>query len=150
MDQTTVTFENVTNGGLTNILINPNAPALPSGEGAIGFVYNINTTCTPSGTITVEMTYLDEVRPERSEETAVHLPLRHRQLDLGGHHRSRDPVNNVMTGVTDRLSPFGMVTRTALLGHRVRPLGLRLHPGLRQRRHRGRLRRRHVPTHACR
>ena len=110
VDNTTVAFEQVTTPGLTNILVNTAPPALPSGQDTLGFVYNIKTTAGIDGLITVEMTYRDQDIPSGTPE--ADLSLYHYDADSGGWvdiTTSRDPVNNVITGVTDSLSPFGMV-----------------------------------------
>jgi len=109
VDSTTVTFDDVTTEGLTNILVDTTPPAMPPGEGALSFVYEIKTTCTPSGSIMVEMTYRDEDLPSGTAE--VDLSIYHWDADTETWEDitvSRDLENNLVTGITDSLSPFTM------------------------------------------
>jgi hypothetical protein len=73
-----------------------------------GESYRITTTCTPTGSIIVEMTYCDEEIPTGTEET---LCIYHWDADTETWEDitvSRDTVNNIVVGITDSLSPFGM------------------------------------------
>jgi len=110
VDNTTVLFDEVLGEGLTTIIRDDDLPELPSGFMFAGESYRITTTATPSGTITVRMTYLDEFVPSGVEET---LCIYHWDADAQDWEDitvSRDPVNNIVIGVSDSLSPFGMVT----------------------------------------
>ena len=123
VDNTTVTFSEVTGGGLTTILRDDDPPALPSGYQFCGEYYNISTTATVGGPITICMTYKDENVPGGNEEA---LCLLHYNEAIPGYEDitiSRDPVNNIVCGQVDSLSVFGLAAiETPVFGGFLPPI----------------------------
>jgi len=104
----TLTFDNVTAAGLTTLTTGPGGPALPA-HFLLGnsIYYNINTTTTSTGLITVSITY-NEAALTVPEST---LRLLHWDTSLtpdgwADITLSLDTVNNVIVGRTSSLSPF--------------------------------------------
>jgi len=118
VDNTTVTFSEVTGDGLTTILRDDDPPALPSGYQFCGEYYNVSTTATVAGPITICMTYKDEDVPGGNEAA---LCLLHYNEAIPGYEDitiSRDPVNNVVCGEVDSLSVFGLAAMPVFGGFR--------------------------------
>ena len=127
VDNTTVTFSEVTGSGLTTIIREDDPPALPAGYQFLGEYYNISTTAAYSGPITICMTYNDEEvpgdTPEERQAIEEGLILWHWD-ESGGTPVlvditiSRDPVNNIVCGQADCLSRFGLAVLPIFGGFR--------------------------------
>ena len=118
VDNTTVTFSEVTGDGLTTILRDDDPPELPGGYQFCGEYYEVSTTATVAGPITICMTYEDEDVPGGNEEA---LCLLHYNEALPGYEDitiSRDPVNNIVCGQVDSLSVFGLAAMPIFGGFR--------------------------------
>jgi hypothetical protein len=106
---TTITFGNVTEPGVTTAVVSdaPPAPA-PTGFQFIGEYYDLRTTAQISGPVTVQIHYDDSEVPGGQEEW---LSLLHWE---DGHWvdvtvRPIDTINNIITGQVASLSPFAVV-----------------------------------------
>ncbi len=107
VDNTTVTFEGVSEDGLTTILRDDDPPELPTGYEFCEEFYEVTTTAQISGPISICMTYDDADIPTGSSE--ADLCLLH-YVEDGDYWEditvSRDPDNNVVCGETTSLSVF--------------------------------------------
>jgi len=118
VDNTTVTFSDVTDEGVTTILRDDDPPALPGGYQFCGEYYDVSTTATVAGPITICMTYKDEDVPGGNEEA---LCLLHYDEAIPGYEDitiSRDAVNNIVCGQVDSLSVFGLASMPIFGGFR--------------------------------
>jgi len=118
VDNTTVTFSEVTGDGLTTILRDDDPPELPGGYQFCGEYYEVSTTATVVSPISICMTYKDEDVPGGNEEA---LCLLHYNEAIPGYEDitiSRDPVNNVVCGQVDSLSVFGLAAMPVFGGFR--------------------------------
>jgi hypothetical protein len=109
---TTVSFETVASGGLTTILRTDEPPGPePSGFQFLGEYYDIKTTATISGKITIQIRYNDADVPGGQEQW---LSLLHweggRWVDITV--RPIDTENNIITGECTSLSEFALVVPT--------------------------------------
>ncbi len=107
VDNTTVTFEEVTGDGLTTILRDDDPPELPTGYEFCEEFYEVTTTAQIAGPISICMTYDDADIPTGSSE--ADLCILH-YVEDGDYWEditvSRDPDNNVVCGETTSLSVF--------------------------------------------
>ncbi len=107
VDNTTVTFEGVSEDGLTTILRDDDPPELPTGYEFCEEFYEVTTTAQIAGPISICMTYDDADIPTGSSE--ADLCLLH-YVEDGDYWEditvSRDPDNNVVCGETTSLSVF--------------------------------------------
>ena len=102
----TCTFSQVTSPGVTTVTATTEAPLLPGIFGLVGTYYNIATTATPSGTITVSFPY-DATGLSLDEEQQLKL----QQYDNGNWvdiTKSIDTTHNIITGETTHLSYFAV------------------------------------------
>jgi hypothetical protein len=107
VDNTTVTFDEVEDEGLTTIIRDDDPPELPVGYEVCGEFYEITTTADIEGPISVCMTYEDEdVPPGTAEEDLTILHY----VEDGDYWQditvSVDTENNVVCGETESLSVF--------------------------------------------
>jgi len=94
------------------------AYVLPGGYQFCGEYYDVSTTATVVGPITICMTYEDEDVPGGNEEA---LCLLHYNEAIPGYEDitiSRDPVNNIVCGQVDSLSVFGLASMPVFGGFR--------------------------------
>ncbi len=102
----TVTFDTVTGEGATSVTLCEEPPAeSPSGFSFLGDYYEITTSATYTGTITIEIQYDDTGMTQQQEEALVLLHWE------GGAWVDVtvppvDTVNNIITGEVTELSPF--------------------------------------------
>ncbi len=100
VDSTTVKFLTVTVDGLTTIIRDDAAPALPAGDYPVEATYRVNTTATTAGPATVLVSY-----PEGIVSAGAEAHLAVVRYDQGTSAwqditASRDTTNNVVTGET--------------------------------------------------
>jgi len=107
VDNTTVTFDQVSKPGLTTIICD-DSPQLPSGYQLAGQFYQINTTAEVTGPIAIQMTYRDEDLPADVVEGEISILHYHPAGFWEDITTFRDPWNNVIYGVTTSLSAFGV------------------------------------------
>jgi len=112
-----VTFSTVTVGGNTTATTRTAGPAPPTGYTIVGIsgqpvYYNITTTATYSGTITICMSY-DETQVAGSE---ADLKLMQKVDGWNDITTSVDTVNNKIYGTTTSLSTFIVASPTAPVG----------------------------------
>ena len=114
----TVTFDNVDGAGITTCEMTDGGPPPPSGFRLlpVGIYYEINTTATYTGDITICINYDDSGMTEGQEGA---LKLKHFDETLGQWVDITDPdeppdnpnpdtVNNVICGTVSSLSTFGV------------------------------------------
>jgi len=107
VDNTTVTFSQVTGDGLTTVLRDDDPPPLPTGYEFCEEFYEISTTAQIAGPISICMSYDDAELPTGVAE--ADLAILHYVEDLEAWvdiTTSRDPVENTVCGETDSLSLF--------------------------------------------
>jgi len=107
ISEVTVTFATVTGAGNTTATVSNTPPGGTStGFRFLGQYYDITTTASYAGPITVSLTYNDAAVPSGKENK---LKIMHwdgvRWVDCTV---SLDTVNNVITGVVSSLSPFAV------------------------------------------
>jgi parallel beta-helix repeat protein len=116
-----MTFDDITESGTTTVTTSTTNP----GEELVNFkfigsYYNITTTATFSGDITITLSYDDTGIPPAQE---ANLRLKHWDgtawIDVT---TSIDTVNNIVYGLTNSLSPF-------VLGYEVTPVEIDIKPG---------------------
>ena len=101
----TVTFSTVTAAGNTTVTTSTTGPPPPSGFLVFGVYYDINTTASFSGLITVCIAYDDtQVRGNESN-----LQLRKNNPPFKAITQSVDTTNNIICGKTSSLSIFAIV-----------------------------------------
>jgi protocatechuate 3,4-dioxygenase beta subunit len=106
-----VTFSSVTESGNTTLVTSNAGPPPPTGFKIVGLsaqpvYYDINTTATFPGAVTVCITY-DETQVHGTESK---LKLMHHDgTGFANITTSLDTVNNVICGTTTTLSPFAVV-----------------------------------------
>jgi hypothetical protein len=108
---TTITFENVTQPGVTTATVYDSPPVPePQGFQFIGQYYEIKTTAGISGPITIQIHYDDADVPGGQEQW---LSLLHWEGDhwVDITVRPIDTVNNIITGECTSLSGFAMVVQ---------------------------------------
>jgi uncharacterized repeat protein (TIGR02543 family) len=103
----TVSFGNVTTGGITTVIADPpNPPGQPSGYRLLGTYYDISTTAAYGGTVTVCFQY-DYNGPSQAEEERVRLL---HWEGSPGHWvdvtSSLDTTTKTVCGTVSHLSPF--------------------------------------------
>lgn len=117
--QTALTFGDVTAPGPTSLIVENTGPAVPSGMTPVGSAatyYELSTTATFSGTVTVRMTYdasggiVDPSRIALMHYDTTLLPAAWVDITTG-----RDTASCEVWGVTSTLSPF-MVMEPAAVG----------------------------------
>lgn len=108
VDNTTVTFSEVTGDGLTTILRDDDPPALPGGYQFCGEYYNVSTTAAYSGAITICMTYNDADVPGGNEAALCLLHYNEATEEWEDITVSKDTEANVVCGQVDSLSVFGL------------------------------------------
>lgn len=106
----TVTFDNVDGAGITTCDMTDGGPPLPSGFRLlpVGIYYEINSTATYTGDITICINYDDSGMTEGQEGA---LKLKHYDETLGQWvdiTTSLDTVNNIICGTVSSLSTFGV------------------------------------------
>ncbi len=116
VDNTTVTFSEVTSEGLTTIIRDDDPPEMPTGYKFAEEFYAISTTANTSGSTSICMTYRDEDIPSGVAEED--LAILH-YVEVGGYWEditvSRDAESNIVCGESDSLSAF--VLSAAPPGH---------------------------------
>jgi len=108
VDNTTVTFSEVTDDGLTTIIRDDDPPELPGGYQFCGEYYDVSTTATVSSPITICITYEDEDVPGGNEEALALLHYNETTEEYEDITASRDTENNIVCGQVDQLSTFGL------------------------------------------
>jgi beta propeller repeat protein len=113
----TLTFPTVTTSGVTTAEVTTTPPApTPSGFNFLDNYYDISTTATFSGAITIAIPYDDS---GLSSEQEASLMLLHydevagKWVDIT---TSVDTVNNIIYGQTTSLSPFAVAVRPVMEG----------------------------------
>jgi hypothetical protein len=96
----TLTFETVTSGGTTSVTSSDDGPPPPTGFQLGSTYYDIETTATFDGTITVCFTY----DPVEGELALYHYD----DPDWVNITTTNDTVNHVICGATTSLSPFAV------------------------------------------
>jgi hypothetical protein len=106
VDDLTVTFSEVTGAGVTTIMRDDDPPEVPTGFEFDYEFYELATTAEVTGPITICMTYTDEEVPPAAEGDLAILHWEGAEwVDIT---TSRDPVNNIICGQTDSLSPIAL------------------------------------------
>jgi|GEM_PF-2533850 len=107
VDNTTVTFSNVGDEGLTTVIRDDDPPELPSGYEFCEEFYEVSTTAEIEGPISICMTYNDEDVPTGSSEADLCI-LHYNEAEAYWENItvSRDSENNTVCGQTDSLSVF--------------------------------------------
>jgi sugar lactone lactonase YvrE len=107
VDGITTTFSNVTAAGVTTVTVTETGPSVPGYFGLLGKYYDISTTATYSGTITIPISYDDSgLSPAREEKLKLQQYVDGSWVDIT---KSIDTVNNVITGATSHLSYFAVM-----------------------------------------
>jgi len=121
VDNTTVTFSEVTGDGLTTILRDDDPPELPGGYQFCGEYYDVSTTASYSGPITICMTYEDEDVPGGNEEALALLHYNETTEeweDITIRPDYPDTEANIVCGEVDTLSTFGLAVMPIFGGFR--------------------------------
>jgi len=118
VDNTTVTFTDVTGEGLTTIIRDDDPPALPADYQFCGEYYNIDTTADYTPPITICMTYEDEDVPGGNEEALCLLHYNEVTEEYEDITTSKDTEANIVCGQTDSLSAFGLAAMPIFGGFR--------------------------------
>ncbi len=106
VNNTTVTFAEVSQEGLTTILLDVDPPEAPSDQFTYD-CYDIATTAGVSGDVGIRMTYTeDEIPVDALEADLAVLRYNESSEEWDDITVSRDPVNNEVYGVTSELSLF--------------------------------------------
>jgi hypothetical protein len=108
VDNTTVTFSEVSAPGLTTIIADSAPPQLPSGYQPAGAFYQISTSAGVTGPTEVVMTYQDGALPVGLPEGELFILHYNDAGYWEDVTSSRDPDGNVLSGSTTSLSAFGM------------------------------------------
>lgn len=114
---TTITFQSVEGEGVTSAVVYTEPPGpQPEGFQFLGEYYNIETTATVTGNITIAIHYEESEVPGGQE---AWLMLLHYDETLGRWvdiTTSIDTANNIIYGQTTHLSSFGIASRPRMEG----------------------------------
>jgi len=103
--KTNITFDNVTSNGLTEVNVSTTGPGIDSGFQLAGKYYNITTTATFEGNVTITIIY----DPSKvTNEIALKL-LHYESGNWTDVTTSLDIANNTISGTVSNLSPFVIV-----------------------------------------
>lgn len=107
-----VSFDQVFGGGTTTVETSELAPGDgPGGLEFAGMYYDINTTCVYEGPITINIAYDDTgMTPEQEQNLRLMHWISSNQVWEDITVLPVDTANNVITGVTDSLSVFGIAS----------------------------------------
>ncbi|MHA2274349.1 MAG: SBBP repeat-containing protein, partial [Candidatus Kariarchaeaceae archaeon] len=110
----TMTFSEVTSVGSTTITVSNEGPSPPTGFQLNGVYYEITTSVTFSGSITICINYDDTgLTPEQEDNLALmHYDETISPPDWVNITTSHDMENNIICGETDHLSAFGLMYDT--------------------------------------
>jgi hypothetical protein len=128
----TVTFQQVDVAGDTTLTTSTSGPDVPSGFQLLGTYYDLHTTATLGGPAEVCIHYEEDpawADTPIDEEATLQL-LHYENNKWVDITTTRDPVNNVICGVTKSFSPFAVVSFPAMglladLVNRVQNLDLK-------------------------
>ncbi|MBE9565907.1 MAG: PxKF domain-containing protein [Proteobacteria bacterium] len=118
VDNTTVTFSEVTGEGLTTILRDDDPPALPADYQFCGEYYNIDTTADYTSPITICMAYEDADVPGGNEDALCLLHYNETTENYEDITTFKDTEANLICGEVDSLSIFGLATLPIFGGFR--------------------------------
>ena len=108
VDNVTVTFSAVTREGITTIMRDDDPPEAPIGYRFNYDFYELKTTAEVTGPASICMTYTDEQVPPEAEAELAILHYDEQEQAWEDITISRDPVNNIICGQTDSLSPVAL------------------------------------------
>jgi len=108
VDNVTVTFSLVTGEGITTIMRDDDPPDAPIGYRFNYDFYELKTTAEVTGPASICMTYTDEQVPPEAEAELAILHYDEQEQAWEDITISRDPVNNIICGQTDSLSPIAL------------------------------------------
>ena len=118
VDNTTVTFSDVTGEGLTTVIRDDDPPALPAEYQFCGEYYNISTTADYTPPISICMTYEDADVPGGDEDALCLLHYNETTEEYDDITTSKDTDANIVCGEADSLSVFGLATMPIFGGFR--------------------------------
>jgi hypothetical protein len=116
VDNTTVTFSDVADDGLTTIIRDDDPPPAPTGYQFCGECYEIDSTATYTGPITICMSYDEADIPHGNENS---LKLMHYDEATGQWENIttfHDKVANTLCGEVDSLSVFSIAAAPEFIG----------------------------------
>jgi hypothetical protein len=118
VDNTTVTFAEVTEPGLTTILRDDDPPAQPGGYQFCGDYYDVSTTAAVTGPITIQMSYTHAGIPGgTANEPFLALMHYNEATDQWENATtSLDMDSNIISGQVTSLSPIGISVRPPIFG----------------------------------
>ncbi len=108
VDNTTVAFSEVTEPGLTTIILDDSPPALPAPQLAAAPFYQIHTTAQVAGPISVSMTYQDADVPATAQGHLALLCYDDAADQWTNLAVTRDVANNVISGQPAALGTMGL------------------------------------------
>lgn len=103
-----LTFSNVSNGRTVSIIPSTVPTASANFRVITGSSYNITSTATFSGNITVCLSYSDAALADKNNESGIKL-FHYNNPNWANITTSVDTVNNIVCGTTTSLSPFALM-----------------------------------------
>ncbi len=116
VDNTTVTFSDVADDGLTTIIRDDDPPAAPTGYQFCGEYYEIDSTATYAGPISICMSYDEADIPHGNENSLKLMHYNETTGDWEDITTSHDKVANILCGEADSLSVFGIAAAPEFAG----------------------------------